>query len=85
VAAPGLAFDRSCNRLGRGKGFYDRFLAAARVASRDLVAIGICLAEQLVQDVPCDPHDQPLDGVITDRETLLVRPAREARPAPPAS
>jgi 5-formyltetrahydrofolate cyclo-ligase len=88
VAAPGLAFDRRGNRLGRGKGYYDRFLAGARAVSADLVVLGICLAEQLVQDVPCDPHDQPLDGVVTDRETVLVREsraARAARPAPPAS
>jgi 5-formyltetrahydrofolate cyclo-ligase len=85
MAAPGLAFDRCGNRLGRGKGYYDRFLAAARVASADLVAIGICLAEQLLPEAPHDAHDQPLDGVVTDRETVLVQPTEPARPAGPAA
>jgi len=70
VAAPGLAFDRSGNRLGRGKGYYDRFLARAR-AEAPVAAIGICFSEQLVPEVPHGDHDQPLDGVITDAEAIL--------------
>jgi len=72
VAAPGLAFDRAGNRLGRGGGFYDRFLSAARGEARGLVAIGICLAEQLMEGVPHAGTDQRVDGVVTDRETVLL-------------
>ncbi len=72
VSAPGLAFDRSGNRLGRGKGYYDRFLARARAARAGLVVIGICFAEQLVQEVPHTETDQRLDGVVTEAETLLL-------------
>ncbi len=73
VAAPGLAFDRRGNRLGRGKGFYDGFLRAARAApGSDLVVIGLCFSEQLVDEVPHDERDEPLQGVVTDRETVIV-------------
>jgi len=71
VAAPGLAFDRSGNRLGRGKGFYDRFLSRARAAGARLVVIGICFSDQLMDKVPRTGTDQPVDGVVTDKETVL--------------
>ncbi len=71
VAAPGLAFDRSGNRLGRGKGYYDRFLSRARAAGARLVVIGICLSDQLLDEVPGTATDQPVDGVVTDNETVL--------------
>jgi 5-formyltetrahydrofolate cyclo-ligase len=71
VAAPGLAFDRTGNRLGRGRGFYDRFLARARAAGTRLVVIGICFSEQLVDEVPRTEADQAVDGVVTDTETIL--------------
>ena len=72
VAAPGLAFDRTGNRLGRGKGYYDRFLLMARGTARNVTAIGICLSEQLVGAVQYGPADQRLDGVVTEAETILV-------------
>ena len=73
MAVPGLAFDRRGNRLGRGKGYYDRFLGDTRAAvGRGLSAIGICLSEQLVDEVPHTERDQRLDGVVTERETLTV-------------
>ena len=71
VAVPGLAFDRQGNRLGRGKGYYDRFLATARRAAKSVTALGVCLSEQLVDAVPHGERDQRLDGVITERETIL--------------
>lgn len=61
---PGLAFDRENFRLGRGKGFYDRFLASA---GDSLYKIGIGYSFQLVEKVPREPHDKALDLVITSR------------------
>jgi len=72
VTAPGLAFDRQGNRLGRGKGYYDRFLDGARRAAGSIIVLGICLADQLVDAVPHVERDQRLDGVVTERETILV-------------
>ena len=71
VATPGLAFDRQGNRLGRGKGYYDRFLAGASAAVKSITVIGICLSEQLVEAAPHDDQDQVLDAVVTEAETIL--------------
>ena len=68
VVVPGRAFDRRGNRLGRGAGYYDRFLAGA--ASR-AVRVALCFHCQLVEDVPAGDTDVPVDIVVTDRE--LVR------------
>jgi 5-formyltetrahydrofolate cyclo-ligase len=71
VTAPGLAFDRKGNRLGRGKGYYDRFLSRARAAGAQCLVLGICFSDQLVHDVPHSDRDQPVDGVVTETETIL--------------
>jgi 5-formyltetrahydrofolate cyclo-ligase len=71
VSAPGLAFDRDGNRLGRGKGYYDRFLSRARAAGARLLVIGICFSDQLVDEVPHTDADQPVDGVVTEKDTIL--------------
>lgn len=56
---PGVAFDRQCNRMGRGKGYYDRFLAKATAYT-----IGICLPFQLVDEVPVEATDIRMNEVI---------------------
>jgi 5-formyltetrahydrofolate cyclo-ligase len=65
VILPGLGFDPSGNRLGRGRGFYDRFLA-----HRDYHAVSCALAieEQFVDSVPVGPHDMPIDMLVTDKK-----------------
>lgn len=74
IVVPGLAFDRRGNRLGRGRGFYDRFLVEARSWSVERpLAIGICFSEQLFDSIPAGLGDQPLDGVVTEEETLMMR------------
>lgn len=72
VVTPGLAFDRRCYRLGRGKGFYDRFFSQIR-ANRTLQAVtaGICFAEQLVERVPVSAHDLPVDMVVSEHEIFI--------------
>jgi 5-formyltetrahydrofolate cyclo-ligase len=60
LLVPGLAFDRQGGRLGRGKGFYDRFLAGARG-----IRVGVCFEDQIVGEVPMDPHDLRMDFVVT--------------------
>jgi len=59
---PGLAFDSYGNRLGRGRGFYDRLLENAR---GDSFKIGICRSEQIVPDTFSEPHDIAMDLVIS--------------------
>ena len=63
VVVPGLAFTADGRRLGQGGGHYDRFLPRLRP---DCVTIGAAFAEQLVDDVPSEPHDVRLATVATD-------------------
>ncbi len=60
VVVPGLAFDRLGQRLGRGKGYYDRLLPQIKAPK-----LGICFPFQLVDEVPSEPFDVRMDGVIT--------------------
>ena len=61
VVVPGVAFDNNKNRLGRGKGYYDRFLVKHPNAYR----LGVCFQFQMVAEVPTEPFDFPMDEVIT--------------------
>lgn len=71
---PGLAFDRQGNRLGYGKGYYDRLL---KQRSSDSLAVALAFSEQLVPSVPVAAEwDVPVDFIITDRELLDCRAAR---------
>ncbi len=63
VLVPGRAFDERGNRLGRGAGGYDAWIAAARENSETMQCIGIAFACQLVDDVPTEPHDQRMDAL----------------------
>lgn len=66
MAAPGLAFDRSGGRLGRGKAYYDKWLSrhAELLETGRLVAIGIGFSIQLVDEVPCAANDKKLPQLI---------------------
>lgn len=64
VFVPGLAFDRSLNRLGRGKGYYDRFLKKCSA-----LRVGVLFQGQISQEsIPILDHDEPLDWLITENE-----------------
>ncbi len=58
---PGMAFDVSGHRLGRGRGYYDRFLAALP----HLCKIGVCFPFQRVAEVPAEEHDIIMNEVIS--------------------
>ena len=58
---PGVAFDAKGNRLGRGKGYYDRFLRKVKTFK-----LGICFDFQLYNDIPTDLFDIPMDDVCTE-------------------
>ena len=64
ILVPLIAFDLDGGRLGYGAGYYDRTIAAFR-ADGQVTAIGLAYDAQRVDTVPTDPHDQPLDAVIT--------------------
>jgi 5-formyltetrahydrofolate cyclo-ligase len=62
IFIPGLAFTGEGLRLGRGRGFYDRLLAALPA---DILRVGVCFAEQLMAELPSEPHDEEVDVVLS--------------------
>lgn len=71
VIVPGLAFDLAGNRLGRGLGYYDRCIETLRKSAACPKIIGLCLDQQIIAEIPIEPHDQKVDGVCSQ---LGVRP-----------
>jgi 5-formyltetrahydrofolate cyclo-ligase len=63
VIVPGVAFDRRNNRLGRGKGFYDKFLKGLPPSK---ISVGLAFDFQIVENLPKDSHDIPVSKVITN-------------------
>ena len=60
VLVPGVAFSPNGYRLGRGKGYYDKFLSKYS----NLFTVGVCFREQFYLDIPREPHDVPMNKVI---------------------
>jgi 5-formyltetrahydrofolate cyclo-ligase len=69
IFAPLAAFDRKGYRLGYGGGLYDATLNALR-AKHPVTAIGIAYAVQEADSIPIEDHDQKLDFIVTERETI---------------
>lgn len=63
VVVPGLGFDHEGNRLGRGRGFYDRFLSHPDFRG---VSCALALEEQYVESIPVRPHDKRIQMLVTD-------------------
>ena len=81
VLAPLLAFDAAGNRLGYGKGHYDRALARLRESGRVFVC-GLAYSDQEVVTIPTEPTDIPLDWIVTETGSIplfLARAATSAR------
>jgi 5-formyltetrahydrofolate cyclo-ligase len=70
---PGLAFDRRGFRLGRGAGCYDKLLPLLRP---DVPRVALALESQIVDELPSEPHDQPVTAILTPHG--LIRPAPSA-------
>ena len=66
IVAAALAFDRNGNRLGRGGGYYDRFINRCSGA----LVCGLAFDVQLLDQVPAEPHDEPVNMLVTNREFL---------------
>lgn len=79
IIVPGLAFDEIGNRLGRGSGFYDRFLAHPECRA---TACGFAFELQVVPNVPTSFHDRPIDLLVTDEK---VRPFYNQPKTPPVA
>ena len=67
IVVPAVAFDRSGNRVGRGKGYYDRLLCRAKA-----VTVGVCYDFQLLDDeIESEDFDVPVNFIIADRHGVI--------------
>jgi 5-formyltetrahydrofolate cyclo-ligase len=69
LVIPGLAFDGEGFRLGYGGGFYDRYVRRTRP---EALRVGICLVEQIVEEVPHGDADERVDRIVTQDGTLSI-------------
>ncbi len=69
VLVPGIAFDKNGHRIGYGFGFYDKFLAKVPKA----VKIGLCFDFQVVDEIPREEHDVPVDLIVTEERVIECR------------
>lgn len=67
IIVPALAFDRTGGRLGRGGGYYDRFLART-----DAVSAGICYSRFLFDGLPSEAHDEKVKFIFTEEGVLRI-------------
>ncbi len=74
IVVPAIVFDRQGYRIGYGKGYFDRFLSQPGIRG---VRIGLAFDLQVVDHLPRDPWDQPVDYLATESRLLHCRQLRE--------
>lgn len=67
VIVPGCAFDLNRNRMGYGAGYYDRFL---KLISHNCLKVGIAFDFQIMEKIPCNELDIPMDILITEERII---------------
>jgi 5-formyltetrahydrofolate cyclo-ligase len=70
VLVPGVAFDRERNRMGHGKGYYDRFLAQLDEQGLSYFMLGLCMDTQIVPEIPTEVWDKKMDALCTGSEYI---------------
>jgi len=73
LLVPLVGFDSAGNRLGRGGGFYDRTISELK-SRGPLTTVGLAFAAQHMLRVPCEPHDERLDWIVTEEGALSCAP-----------
>ncbi len=68
IVTPGLAFDTRGGRMGFGKGYYDRLFEKT-----DALRIALCYDFQLLDEIPTEPHDAPMDIIVTEKRILVIQ------------
>jgi len=68
IIVPGVAFDRSGNRLGHGKGYYDRLMKKTKATK-----VGLCFEFQLLDEIPTESHDKSVDILLTEKRTITCK------------
>ncbi len=74
ILVPGISFDREGNRLGRGKGWYDRMLH--RIGA-NAISVGLAYEFQIVDQIPVEPWDQSVNYIVTENEIIDCEEIRE--------
>lgn len=70
IIIPGLAFDKLGNRIGYGKGYYDKYINSCK---SNPALIAICYSEQIINEyIDADEHDVKVDMIITDEEDIII-------------
>ena len=67
VIVPGIAFDEQGNRIGFGKGFYDTLLKKTKCPK-----VALAYDFQIMQSIPCEKHDVPMDIIITEKRIITT-------------
>lgn len=70
ILLPGLAYDRQGGRLGRGGGFYDRWLSSLPPGKDKPTLCGVCFESQLLHKIPLEEWDQSVQWLVTDKEMI---------------
>ena len=71
IIVPAVAYDTRGNRGGRGKGYYDRLLKTSKA-----LKVGVGYDFQLIDEIESEEHDVPVDIVITQSRTIMLRKSR---------
>ncbi len=71
IVVPGLGFDLTGNRIGYGKGFYDKFA----VAAKGVVRVGLCFEDQIESSIPTEEFDQKVNLIITESRIIKISTA----------
>ena len=72
IFVPGVVFDKKGHRIGYGKGYYDRFLKKVKG-----LKVGLAYDFQIVDEIPHEEHDIPLDVIITPTRVIKIKEAKE--------
>lgn len=72
ILVPGLGFDRHGQRLGYGKGYYDRFLSQTRSQHPNVLFAGIAAQALVFEALPADPWDIPMDYLVTEQGIVPI-------------
>ncbi|MDR0567812.1 MAG: 5-formyltetrahydrofolate cyclo-ligase [Spirochaetaceae bacterium] len=70
IIVPGVAFDRDRNRMGHGKGYYDRFFASLDERGLGYTMLGLCMDAQIVPEIPTEVWDKKMDALCTGSEYI---------------
>ncbi len=66
ILIPGIVFDKNHNRIGYGRGHFDKFISNCEKINYNPLKIGVCFDFQVADEINADPHDKKMDLIITE-------------------